>query len=201
MKRNKLFGGGLLLLAALLVAAIPASASAKTLVQLTEEPAVGEVVPAPAGAVAHTVVTIDQLDGCGADAEGTVGTNPSSKVVVTATTVGAEGYEHCRAGSGVTESGHLESTTWESSGTVKIKGALKLTFGTAPTACIYEFKKFKPEAKITFPTVTGLKGATTGKLNKTESNKTKGACEKSMTTEFKLNVLDNEAEPFGAETI
>lgn len=191
MKGNKLFGAGFLLVVALLLVAIPASASAKTLLQFDEEG-----VAAASGATAYTVLNIDEPAGCAAKAEGKVVTNPSKKVVVTATTLGAEGYERCSARSGASESGHIEETAWESSGTLKVKASIQLTFPTGP--CAYVFSKFKPE-KSTYPGQTGTRGEVTGKLNKKVSSKTKGACAKTMTTGYGISVLDEEEETFETE--
>jgi hypothetical protein len=196
MKGNKLFGCGFLLVVALLLGAIPASASAKALVQFEEEEA-----PAKLNALAYTVFEIDQPMGCRARAEGNVGTDPASKVAVTATKLGSEGYEKCRTGSGATESGYIEETQWESSGQVKVKGTISLTLpAKASGVCVFVFKKFPEEAKLTFPGFTGFKGKTTGKLNKAASNKEKGECEKKLTTNFIINVEDEEEEAFEMST-
>ncbi len=189
MRRFKMYGSGVLLLVALLLVAVPASASAKALLTFEEEG-----VPAPSGATAYTVLNIDQPFGCAARAEGKVVANPSAKVAVTATTLGAEGYERCGEEPKAFESGHVEETTFESSGKVKVKASIQLTFAAGP--CVYLFKKLPAEEALTFPGRSGFKGTTTGKLNKGLSSKVEGACEKKLTTGFIINVLDVEEEPF-----
>lgn len=187
MRRFKMYGGGALLLVALLLVAVPASASAKTLLQFNEEE-----VPAASGAVAFTTFNIGQE--CAAKAEGVVVKNPEKKIVVTAPALGSEGYERCTK-AGVSESGHVEESTWESSGKLKMKAAIQISY---PGPCVYEFTKYTVPT-ITLPGYTFVKGETTGKLNKEKSSKTKGACEKKLTKQFSLNVQDIEEESFEAE--
>ena len=187
MKGNKLFGAGFLLIVALLLVAIPASASAKTLLQFNEESG-----PATSGAAADTVITVGQE--CTAEAKGTVVANPASKVVVKAPTAGSE--ECTKAG--VSESGHIEETTWETSGTLKVKGKIEITYSGPSGPCVFAFTKFTVP-KLTYPSDTFVQGESTGKLNKKASNKTKNACEKKLTKKFILDVQDGEEEPFEDE--
>jgi hypothetical protein len=183
MRGNKLFGSGLLLVFALLLAAIPASASAKAaLLQFNEESG-----PAKNGAPAVSTINIGQE--CAAKSEGTVVETPAKNVVVKAPTPKSTSCSKA----GVSDSGRVEETTWSSKGKLKIKAAVEIKYATGP--CVYAFTKYTTP-QLTFPGYTFVKGETTGKLNKTASSKTKGACEKTLTKQYSLSILDQEEESF-----
>jgi len=185
MKGHKPFGSGVLVAVALLLVAIPASASAKTSLQFTEA---GK--PAPTGAKATVQLLVDN---CLAENSGTLGENPATKVVVKTPTPTFSGcLEEEWVGSG-----SVEEMTWESSGKLKIKAHITIE---QPGPCVYEFTKFNNDG-FAPPGSTYSQGETTGKLNKTASSRTKGLCAKKLTSEFLTAAKDEAEEFFGDELV
>jgi len=187
MKGRKSIGAAVLAVAALLLIAIPASASASSLLQLTEEGS-----PAPSGAAAVGVlVIIEDGKACTDKTEGALGTNPSKKVTVSFST-----NKSRSCSTEWSETGMLEEETWESNGKVKIKASVEMS---QPGPCVYVFSKFKPSE--TEPGETAAGGETSGKLNKALSSPVKGVCEKKLTRRFIVSAEDEEEEWFGEELI
>ena len=188
MRGFKIARVGVPLIAVLLLAAIPAGASAKPqLLQLTEE---GQ--PAKAGAVSVGVLVLGESGKfCTDKTEGTLGENPAKKVLATYT---ANKSRSCATE--WSETGMLESETWESNGKLKITASVEIA---QPGPCVYKYTKFK--ATEFEPNETAAGGETSGKLNKTLSNPTKGACVKKLTKHFLVSAEDEEEEWFGTELV
>jgi hypothetical protein len=191
MRGRKFFSGGVLLAAALLLVAIPASASAKTELQFTEGGS-----PAPQGAAASLFLSIGQE--CVSSTAGKLGVNPEKKVVVTGSTSTSANCTHETAES---QSGNVEEEVWASNEKVKVKADVKITY---PGPCVYEYTKFKPEP-LEIPRYGAIAiGETQGKL--IEGKKAKkpgeaGACEKKVTKGFYVYTEDAEEELFQLELI
>jgi hypothetical protein len=201
MKRHKLFGSGVLVVAALLLVAIPASASAKPMVlQFIEENSEGELVPAPEGAVANIGIN---LNSCTSLSSGTLGKNPEKTVAIKASEL-----KSTRCTEGASQTGYVEEASWSSKGKLKVKDDIKIAF-PAPAGhsgvCEYAFTKFKEYEPLRLSFTPIVKGSTTGKLEKEASNKEKvekvPVCGKSLTKSFIINAIDAEEEPFESELI
>ncbi len=188
MKRHKSFGSGVLIVVALLLAAIPASASAKSSLEFTEA---GNTRQAPTGASAILVLNLGagKAGGCSAYELGELGTDPEKKIVVKGS--GVNLLENCEEGT--SQSGHIEEETW-SDGKLKVKGKVEITH---PGPCVYEYTKFKLPAPFAVPGEAAVQGVAKGKLVKEASSKVKGVCEKKLETEFQLGAADEEFEAFG----
>lgn len=180
MKGHKPFGGGVLLVVALLLAAIPASAAAKaSLLQFTEA---GK--PAAKGAAATLILSVGEE--CSSFAEGKLGEDPAKKVETTASAL-----EFTSCEEGFSQTGYVEEETWESNGKLKIKADVEITGpGTkGPGPCVYTYTKFKAD-ELSIPGIVAGQGKADGKLNKTASSKTKGECAKKTELEFTTAVFD-----------
>jgi hypothetical protein len=187
MRTRKSIGGAVLVVVAMLLVAIPASASAKTVLEFTEE---GNA--APKGAPAFAVLSVGQE--CNSTSTGTLGEDPAKKVVSTYTAL-AEAPE-CEVGR--SQTGHVEEEAWEANLKLKVKAHVEISY---PGTCVYLYTKFTPEP-FEVPGFGALAiGTTTGKLNKEASNKTKGACEKKKTEQFFTYVKDAEGPLFGLELV
>lgn len=183
MRRFKMFGSGALLLVALLLVAIPASASAKSAeLQFTEE---GN--PVASGTSAKLLIEIGE---CNAEAKGEIGEDPAKTVVVKATATSSGRCSH-----GLSESGNVEEESWSSKGKLKVKAAIEITNPVGP--CVYNFTKFKLASPVEIPGEPYVEGTTSGKLNKVASSKVKGACEKKMEANFTVGALTAGFEEFG----
>jgi hypothetical protein len=178
MRRIKMYGGGVLLVGALLLAAIPASASAKTELQFE----VGGS-PLTKGAEVYSYLDLNVgAGGCDWFEKSTLGENPDKKVTITGTGVNDP------EGTGCThetehQSGDVESETW-SNGKLKVIAKVEII---DPGPCAYVYTKFSPTpAEVEVPGIAYVEGKSTGKLNKETSSKVKNACAKTKELPFAL---------------
>jgi len=173
-----------ILAALMLVAALASTASAAGPGLVIKE---GET-PLASGATAYVGVNLD--DECLQFDQGTLTSNGKSKDKAAFTAVASIQCEE-----GVTMTGSVSSAEMTSTGLMELKSTLVIKRGE----CAYEFKKLS----VTFPAeeggVIGF-GTATGKLDKAESSKVKGACEKTATKEIVADLTNSvEGEPFLTE--
>lgn len=192
MRGHKLFGSGVLLLGvALLLAAIPASASA-TKAELQFELGGN---PLAKGAEVYSYLDLNVgTGGCDWFEKSTLGTNPDATVVVTGTGVNDKTSTGCTHTT-ETQSGDVESEKWSSNGKLKVKAKLEITY---PGPCSYVYTKFSPTpAKVEVPGLAYAEGKSVGKLNKATSSKAKPSpCAKTKELPFELAVTTEALEVF-----
>ncbi len=163
MRRIRVGLGGAIA-AAMLVAAMPAGASAAKLLVLSEAGnPVSNGAPATLGLA---------LAGCGIYASGTVTVNGAAKDKV----VASAGTPESECPAGVSSSGAITEMQWGANGKVTMKGKISVS---KPGPCVYTYSKWKGEFAV--PGAASFEATTIGKLYKKTSSK---SCPATDTEEF-----------------
>lgn len=183
MRGFKLVSAAVVSGSVMMLAILPvAGASAKKVLEI-----VNSGNPVATGSAANTAFF---LGGCFVHEEGTVTVNGGSKDVMKDT--GLEQFE-CEGGGSV--SGLITETQLTTSGKTKTAGTITIT--KEPGPCVYEFKTFK--GSIGVPGEIYWEGTTKGKLNKTASDKTKGACATKVEEPYIMTDEEGEGAPLHDE--
>lgn len=194
MKRFKVLGVGFLAVCALSLVALPVSAAwakTKPVLQLNE----GE------NAAANEAYTNLYAEFVNAECRTRNYGNLTGNDAATVKAVTTENQDECSEEAeeiGTSVEGSLEKAEITTTGKLTLTGSLTVTLkaGHPDGPCKYVFSKWKLTSKVPGP--VGWGGKIKAKLDKTGSNKTKGACASTLEEEVNVHLVDQHAKAFEA---